>query len=650
MDNHFFSAYFSDQTIKAVCWTLVHSLWIGLVVAALAGLVIALTKNATANMRYNLLCALLVLFVAACGFTFLWEISDVPVQSAANGNLTVASGTGTPQGQAVAVAHGISYGNVVNVFNRFSGWIFTIWLLCFVFKAIKLCRELLYVQKVKNTGITGIAGEWQHTVNILSQKLGVRNRVTLLESELVKVPVTIGYLKPVILLPAGMLLQLPPGQIDTIILHELAHILRRDYLVNILQSVVETVFFFNPAIWWLSALIREERENCCDDIVLEQVQQKRNYLEALMAFQNFEATWGKFAIGLSLRKHSLMNRLRRMVNKENQKLNPGEKIVLLSGMILLCICTFVPKANSEIRHGAAFIKKHVAAVLHPNQPAELPEARHIVKISAPKTRLMNAPVDSIPQSFKPDTLPAITSIKFRKTNADSANKEMDILDNKGTHYYAKVENNRLIALEINGVKTAEQDLGNYQGLLQYFNDSFKRIHQKKENFKADGAAKMQDQRARDLEQMKMARAGKANNKFTKMNNDSLQAFKQANAKSKTPGPGFEKKGSYVKIADSLAWHQQKPQKHIPRGPDNSADQARVRGVITVLVQEKVVASAADVDWFGLDDEVLMVNGQKQSDALHQRLKEAYGIKPKYGLFYGPSKLTGSGIHMDKGDM
>ena len=91
--------------------------------------------------------------------------------------------------------------------------------------------------------------------------------MALLESSLAGVPVVVGYCA-VILMPVGLLTGLPAGQIEAILLHELAHIRRRDYLVNLLQTFVEGLLFYHPAVWWISAVIRAEREHCCDDAVV----------------------------------------------------------------------------------------------------------------------------------------------------------------------------------------------------------------------------------------------------------------------------------------------------------------------------------------------------------------------------------------------
>ena len=122
---------------------------------------------------------------------------------------------------------------------------------------------------------------WKEKIQQLADELQIRRRIQLLQSEIVQVPVVIGVLKPVILIPLGILSQLPPEQVEAILLHELAHIKRKDYLVNLLQSLAETIFFFNPAVLWVSSLIRDERENCCDDIAIAGTKNKAAFVNAL---------------------------------------------------------------------------------------------------------------------------------------------------------------------------------------------------------------------------------------------------------------------------------------------------------------------------------------------------------------------------------
>ena len=91
------------------------------------------------------------------------------------------------------------------------------------------------------------------------------------ETVRIHTPMTIGHLKPIIFFPVGLLAGIPVDQVEAIIAHELAHIMRRDYLINILQNFVDIFFFYHPGVHWISARIRAEMENCCDDIAVEVV-------------------------------------------------------------------------------------------------------------------------------------------------------------------------------------------------------------------------------------------------------------------------------------------------------------------------------------------------------------------------------------------
>ena len=176
--------------------------------------------------------------------------------------------------------------------------------------------------------------------------IGVRCSVSLLQSQLVKVPVALGILKPVILLPLGLITHLPPEQVETILLHELAHIRRRDYLVNLLQHIVEAIFFFNPAVRWISSLIRQEREASCDDIVVANCNQKTNYLNALVNFQEYSFKHNTpYAMSIGSKRHYLLNRVKRIINNKNKGVTLFEKAVLACrGVFVFCFLFYNERA------------------------------------------------------------------------------------------------------------------------------------------------------------------------------------------------------------------------------------------------------------------------------------------------------------------
>ncbi|MDB5209278.1 MAG: hypothetical protein JWQ30_105, partial [Sediminibacterium sp.] len=138
----------------------------------------------------------------------------------------------------------------------------------------------------------------------------------------------------------GLLAHLPSDEIEAILLHELAHIKRRDYFINLLQSFVETIFFFNPALMWLSSMIREERENCCDDIAISITNSKTKFINALIAFQEYHFSTPSYTVGFPGRKNQLLNRVKRIISDSNKTLNATEKSLLTFGMGVFILFSF----------------------------------------------------------------------------------------------------------------------------------------------------------------------------------------------------------------------------------------------------------------------------------------------------------------------
>ena len=328
----------SEEVIRALCWTFLHSLWQGFLLAILAAAVLLSTRKRTAALRYNLLFALFALFLAATGFTFAQQLHISSGGSAAGGPF---SGI-VPAPADVSVPGATSTSTIadfVRYFNRNAALIVTIWFIVFLAKSVRMLSGLVYLQKIRHTNVFAPGAEWQQRIAELSDQLRLSMPVKLLESGIVKVPVVIGVLKPVILLPLGLLANLPPDQLEAILLHELAHIRRGDYFANLVQSVAEILFFFNPAVLWVSSLIRDEREHCCDDIAVGATRSKAKFINALIAFQEYSYGTGP-ALATAFpgtgKKTYLLDRARRIVNNKNKTLNNMEKLSVLCCLVFVC--------------------------------------------------------------------------------------------------------------------------------------------------------------------------------------------------------------------------------------------------------------------------------------------------------------------------
>jgi uncharacterized protein (TIGR03435 family) len=133
---------------------------------------------------------------------------------------------------------------------------------------LRLIRGWIFAERLRYRSIRPAPGEWQQVLDRLAARVSVSRAVRLLVSPLVQAPAVVGWLRPVVLAPVGALAGLPPEQVEALLLHELAHIRRHDYLVNIAQSAIEALLFYHPAVWWVSSEIRAERELCCDDMAV----------------------------------------------------------------------------------------------------------------------------------------------------------------------------------------------------------------------------------------------------------------------------------------------------------------------------------------------------------------------------------------------
>jgi beta-lactamase regulating signal transducer with metallopeptidase domain len=336
-------SWIPETIIRALCWTLLHSLWQGLILAVVAGVVMVLTKRAKSATRYTILGFLVIGFLAVSGFTFFRELR----MSATNGGPVGGVVYSTPPlgqapleatpGASVATPQPVSaIGQLVQYFNTHASVVVVVWFIVFLARTVTLLSGLVYAQRIRHYQTRPAPAEWQERLAVLLERLGITRPVGLLESALIKVPVVVGWLKPVILLPIGMLAQLPADQVESILLHELAHISRRDYLFNFAQHFIDTMYFFNPALLWVSSLIRTERENCCDDVAIRETRSRRKLIEALVSFHEYQQSAGGYVLGFAGKDGSVVRRVERIVHKTNHSLNAGERALLLGGVVLLC--------------------------------------------------------------------------------------------------------------------------------------------------------------------------------------------------------------------------------------------------------------------------------------------------------------------------
>ncbi|SNC75006.1 Signal transducer regulating beta-lactamase production, contains metallopeptidase domain [Hymenobacter gelipurpurascens] len=345
--------------VRALGWTLVHSLWQGAVVAlALAGLLLLLRRH-RAVVRYNTAAAALVALLVLATVTFGRYYAAARTEQAAEVATAKAAAVAvapTASGIRSAVTVAASEPGLVaeaapapsrlqawlNYFDQNLPMLVAVWLLGLLAMTLRLMGGLAYVQRLRRYRVQPLSEEWQARLAVLATRAGLRQPVELLESALVRVPVVVGHLRPVVLLPLGTVTGLSQTYLEAILAHELAHVARRDYLMNLVQSVAETLFFYHPAVWFITACLRTERENCCDDAATALVGGNpltvARALAALAELSVVPATPAQLALSALGPDGSVLSRIKRLVQgRTAPTFTEGfmAACLVLGGMVLL---------------------------------------------------------------------------------------------------------------------------------------------------------------------------------------------------------------------------------------------------------------------------------------------------------------------------
>jgi len=366
--------FLTEDLLQAIGRTLVHSLWQGLILALLTGLVIWLTRKSSALVRYNLLGFLSIAFLLTVCTTFYTEFQHTTnetrvVMSAVHRQTLTASEMPLERRNSAlknTTAPQDVFVYAVRFVDQYANWIVVIWFLIFSLKFVRILRGMQQIHVLRNCRTHEVPEFWQQRLKVLQQQLKISTRVRLLQSPAVDVPSASGFLKPLILVPIGLLNNLPQDQVEAILLHELAHIRRNDYLVNLTQSFAEILFFFNPAVWWLSALIRSERENCCDDLAIGVTQSKQQFVHALVSFQEYKASGQQLAMQFGGQKHSLADRARRVLFNSNKTLNAFEKGFVASCIVLGVALSFAFANRQQTPVSRTMAKQFQSSALPPD--------------------------------------------------------------------------------------------------------------------------------------------------------------------------------------------------------------------------------------------------------------------------------------------
>jgi beta-lactamase regulating signal transducer with metallopeptidase domain len=285
---------FEAALVQSIGWALVHFIWQGTLIGAVVAIALRALTGAPSTTRYSVCClGLTSMFLAP-----VWSI--VTGRSVNDVNVVADA------------ANGIVFD--LSAVDRLLSVAVVVWGVGVLLLSIRLAASCIGIERLKRV-TSAVDVQVAARVQTLSRRLGIRRSVQVFESALVQVPTIVGWLRPVILLPVSVASSLPVSHLDAVIAHELAHVRRHDYLINALQSIVETLLFYHPAVWWCSRQIRVEREHCCDDLVVEACGDRVAYASALARLEELRGV--EPMLSLNMTGGRLVDRIRRLLSERS---------------------------------------------------------------------------------------------------------------------------------------------------------------------------------------------------------------------------------------------------------------------------------------------------------------------------------------------
>lgn len=338
------TAIYQSPFLLALGWTIASSLW----QTALLWMIYHALTNTSGKMspatRHNLAFASILFAFAWFGITLSFKYNEFRQLLSATAPIQPVTGVTLAESGDVD-------GFILTAFlNKYLPYISASYLLVLALLAVRLVKAYFYVQQVKTKGLIEIDEHWSSKVERYSGYLRIHKKIRIYLSSVIDVPATLNFFKPVILLPVAAFAQLTPQQVESVILHELAHIKRNDYLINIVVSVIETILFFNPFVHLLGKSLKKEREHCCDDFVLHFRFDPHSYASALLSLEKLRITATPVgAIAATGNSKQLLGRVKRIMNVKSAGFNYGQKLMalLITACILISVAWLSPAPGKK---------------------------------------------------------------------------------------------------------------------------------------------------------------------------------------------------------------------------------------------------------------------------------------------------------------
>lgn len=333
---------FTFVELEGFVWTLLHSLWQFTLIGMLVILINRRMKKVSALSRYWVLALALLCMPVVSMITYHLVKPHEMAEHAVVAPLSADSKVIPDQEAQVAETNSLGVKQIVEQWiSNHAFYVFLFWACGILVLGIRMLMGQLQLLQLRSWGQVDLGTQWQGRLRGIGQQLGIRKRVHLAESHLVKEPITFGFLRPVVLFPIGLVNALPQQEVEAILWHELAHIKRHDYLFNLIQSLLETLFFYHPILWLLSKEIREVREECCDDLVLKKGVKPMVYAESLLHLARLiNAQNNQFVMSTNSLNSAISTRIKRLFSPTSTPTRHKPFTALIAVLMILCLTAY----------------------------------------------------------------------------------------------------------------------------------------------------------------------------------------------------------------------------------------------------------------------------------------------------------------------
>jgi len=476
------------HTLEATALTLIHFCWQAAVIAGLYRMVSLAFARRSSQVRYVLALSALLAMLGAAVFTFVWEMRSpgraLPPASFATMNNSAAAGD-FPR----VVAPGRISGSqatagdapIISSIPNLVGWIDAFWAIGVLALSVRGLGGWWLIHRLRNAALPQAPEPVSAAFKRISAALGLHKTVLLRVSSTIASPITVGALRAMVLLPVSAITLLGPEELEVVLAHELAHVRRADFFWNLVQTLVETLFFFHPAVWWVSGRVRHERELCCDDLALKICPNPVVYASALFHLEEHRSRQMRLAMALDGHQspQTLRMRIARILGETipmsaNRSLRPFSAAAVFAAAVVLLvpapqvIAGFSPTPSPTVSvtqapHPSAIVTSSQAAVSKPHpgvapatprvapEPVQIAQAQPQKEVPAPQPSELAGPksnyIDRMKAAGYDVDLDKMIAMKIQGVTPEYARSMAQL-------GFGKLSADDLIACRIHGV-TAE---------------------------------------------------------------------------------------------------------------------------------------------------------------------------------------------------